>query len=140
MVCSCGYSETKVKKIGKYQQTFVCGKATLTYKTAELGNGEYAFDFCEMTEALVNDYRQYYPNFYEAYLFRLEFAGKPSELTDEMLLSIALDEELKDHHLKIAVLSSGKFYYLDHFEIKDGEILIEGEYLAGAEAIFLEKG
>ena len=140
VVCACGYSETKVKKFGKSQQTFVCGKATLIYKTKEITNGEYAFDFCKMTDVLAEEYRQYYPNFYEAYLFRLEFAGKASELTGEMQLSIALDEELKDHHLKIAVLRAGKFYYLDHFEIKDGKILIDGEYLSGAEAIFLEKG
>ena len=141
-VCYCGYSETKVTKLGKSIQTFVCAKGSLTYtcKTSELANGEYGFDFCEMTEALANEYRQYYPSFTKAYLFQLECAGNDCEMTADMQLSIFLDEEMRNHEMKIAVLRSGSFYYLEGVEIKNGEILIEGEDLSGVEAIFLEKG
>ena len=140
VVCSCGYSETKIKKFGKSIQTFACEKGTLTLKTSVAVNGEYFFDFCEMTKTLADEYRNFYPNFSRAYLFRLEFAGKPSEMTEEMTLSISLEEELKDHQVRLAVLRSGKFYYLESCEIKDGEITVNGADLSGAEAIFLEKG
>lgn len=139
-VCSCGYAETKTKKFGKSHQIFACEKGTLTLKTADLPNGEYVFDFCEMTDALSAEYRKFYPAFSKGYLFRLECAGKPCDMTEEMILSIPLDEALEDYRLKVAVLRSGKFYYLENFKIKNGEILIDGDELAGVEAIFLEKG
>lgn len=142
LVCYCGYSETKVTKLGKSIQTFVCTKGSMTYtcKSSDLTNGEYGFDFCEMTEALANEYRQYYPGFTKAYLFHLEYAGNACEPTADMQLSIFLDEEMKDHEMKIAVLRSGNFYYLEDVEIKKGEVLIAGEYLSGVDAVFLEKG
>ncbi len=140
LVCACGYSETKVKRFGKYHQTFACEKGVLTLQTKHLANGEYLFDFCEMTYPLAEEYRSFYPGFSKGYLFRLEFAGKPCEPTDEMTLSILLDEEHEDYQLKVAVLRSGKFYYLENCEIKNGEILIDGRELSGVEAIFLEKG
>ena len=140
MVCSCGYSETKVKKFGKSHQTFACKKAVLNLKTKTPVNGEYVFDFCEMLSPLAEEYRSFYPGFSKGYLFRLELAGKPCEPTDEMTLSILLDEDHKDYDLKVAVLSSGKFYYLENIEIKNDEILINGGDLSGVEAIFLEKG
>ncbi|MBE6665296.1 MAG: hypothetical protein E7603_03610 [Ruminococcaceae bacterium] len=139
-VCACGYSETKTKSFGVSKQVFACEKGTLTLKTSEPVNGEYIFDFCEMTEALSAEYKKFYPAFSKGYLFRLECGGKPCDTTEEMTLSIALDEEWEDHHVKIAVLRSGKFYYLENFKIKNGEIRIGGAELAGAEAVFLEKG
>ncbi|MBQ3490047.1 MAG: hypothetical protein IJA86_05625 [Clostridia bacterium] len=140
VVCSCGYSETTVKKFGKIQQIFASEKGTLTIESLALANGEYHFDFCEMTDVLTNEYRKYYPGFFKAYLWKLEFAGKPYELTSKMTFSIPIDEELEDHRIKIAVLREGRFYYLENVRIKNGEILINGELLSGAEAIFLEKG
>lgn len=140
MVCSCGYSETKVKRFGKSHQTFACAKGVLTLQTRHLANGEYFFDFCEMLDPLAEEYRKFYPGFSKGYLFRLELAGKPCDLTDEMTLSILLDEDHEDHQLKVAVLRSGKFYYLENFEVKNGELLMNGGELSGVEAIFLEKG
>lgn len=140
MVCACGYSETKVKRFGKYHQTFACEKGVLTLQTKNLANGEYLFDFCEMTAPLAEEYRKFYPGFSKGYLFRLELAGKPCEPTDEMTLSILLDEEYKDNQWKVAVLRSGKFYYLENVEIKNGKIQLDGGELSGVEAIFLEKG
>ena len=139
-VCACGYSETKTQKWGTSTQIFDCEHGTLILKTKELINGEYVFDFCEMTEALSAEYRKYYPAFSKGYLFRLECAGKPCDTTKEMTLSIPLDEELQDYHIKVAVLRSGRFYYLENFKIKNREIRIDGAELAGAEAVFLEKG
>lgn len=139
-VCSCGYAETKTKQFGKFYQIFTCEKGTLTLKTSELPDGEYVFDFCEMTDALSAEYRKFYSAFTKGYLFRLECAGKSCDMTEEMVLSIPLDETMKDHHMKIAVLRSGKFYYLENFKIKNGEIQIGGAKLVGAEAIFLERG
>ena len=140
VACPCGYSETKIKKFGKSHQTFVCEKGVLTLKTAESSNGEYIFDFCEASSELAEEYRRFYPGFSKAYLFHLEYAGKPAEMTEEMTLFIPLTTELEDHEMKVAVLHSGKFYYLESFEIKNGEIRIDGGDLIGVEAIFLEKG
>ncbi len=139
-VCSCGYSETTVRKLGKIQQIFACEKGTLTIESSVPSNGEYHFDFCEMTEAQAEEYRLYYPGFSKAYLWKLEFAGESCELTSKMTFSIPLDEEFSDHHVKIAVLRGGRFYYLEDFKVKDGTILINGEALSGAQAMFLERG
>ncbi|MBR7161749.1 MAG: hypothetical protein IKD07_04960 [Clostridia bacterium] len=140
VVCACGYSETKIKKFGGSRQTFSCEKGTLTLKISAAVNGEYLFDFCEAAPALAEEYRRFYPGFARAYLFRLEFAGKPCDMTEEMSLSIPLEKEFEGYRLKVALLRSGRFYYLENFEIKDGAVLIDGAELVGAEAVFFEKG
>ena len=134
----CGYRETiKTVKDGTVKTLSSASGALVLSGTEAAKNYTFELGVPSMeTEA----YYKQYLDFYKAYTFKVLVDGEAASVNDSMELTIATDPLLENYEISVLRLVGNSFYPINNFERDDGEVIIPGAELSGAEVIFVVKG
>ena len=134
----CGYRETiKTVKDGTVKTLSSASGALVLTGTEAAKNYTFELGVPSMeTEA----YYKQYLDFYKAYTFKVLVDGEAASVNDSMELTIATDPLLENYEISVLRLVGNSFYPINNFERDDGEVIIPGAELSGAEVIFVVKG
>lgn len=137
--CSiCGYSEAVKTVKGGVEKTLTSVSGQLLV-TGGVASKDVLFEIGAMPIDVAAYYKNY-REFDEAYTYKVLVDGAESSVTSDMRLTLSIDAAFEDYDVTLVGLRGNAFYTIGNYSRKGLDITIEGEDLAGIEAIFVTKG
>ncbi len=135
----CGYKEITENDKKGTTKTLTSTVGSLILKGEEV-NKNYVFEFAIPDMEKVAFYREH-QTFQDVYTIKLvDENGKKVLINQSMSVAIDISAALEEYEVSVVRLVGNSLYPVNDIERKDGKIIIAGENVADAEALFLVKG